>query len=85
MWHLPVGICGALVGAALFPAVYALVRFTITKEPGPYNLDPKGIHNAFEPFLSKYLRISEFVVGLAAGSIVLLVGSHDSSLLARYF
>jgi hypothetical protein len=46
-----------------------------TREHEAYNLDPKGKWNAFEPFLTKYLRISEFIIGLATGSIVLLVGS----------
>jgi hypothetical protein len=40
-----------------------------------YNLDPKAKENAFEPFLQKYIRAAEFVIGLATGSIVLLVGS----------
>jgi len=40
-----------------------------------YNLDPKGKEGAFEPLLQKYLRLAEFMIGLATGSIVLLVGS----------
>jgi hypothetical protein len=66
---------GLLVGLAIFVVVWLLVRYTIARSPGPYNLDPKGVHGAFEPFLTKYLRMGEFVVGLAAGSIVLLIGS----------
>jgi len=30
---------------------------------------------AFEPFLAKYIRVAEYVIGLATGSIILLVGS----------
>lgn len=70
-----IGTHGALVGFAISPAIALLVRFTIAREWEEYNLDPKGVPGAFEPFLAKYLRISEFIVGLAAGSIVLLVGS----------
>jgi hypothetical protein len=59
----------------MFFAIVAVLRCTITRNPGTYDLDPKGIHGAFEPFLTKYLRIGEFIVGLASGSIVLLIGS----------
>ena len=73
MWHLPPGLMGVIVGAAIFlllgPGVY------LTRERGPFNLDHQDKPGAFEPFLQKYLRASEFVVGLATGSIVLLVGS----------
>jgi len=47
----------------------------IAKEHESYNLDPMAVPNAFEPFLAKYIRAAEFIVGLATGSIVLLVGS----------
>jgi hypothetical protein len=40
-----------------------------------YNLDPQGRPGAFEPFLQKYLHLAEFIIGIATGSIVLLVGS----------
>ncbi len=30
---------------------------------------------AFDPFLTRYIRIAEFIIGLSTGSIVLLVGS----------
>lgn len=46
-----------------------------TKEFESYDLDPKAKAGAFEPFLVKYIRVSEFIIGLATGSIVLLVGS----------
>jgi hypothetical protein len=75
MYHLPPGISGLLVGFATFLAIGITIRFTIVREPGPFNLDPQGTPGAFEPFLVKYLRVAEFIVGLAAGSIVLLLGS----------
>jgi hypothetical protein len=46
-----------------------------TKKGRNFNLDPGGVRGAFDPFLAKYLRLGEFMIGLATGSIVLLVGS----------
>jgi hypothetical protein len=46
-----------------------------TKQSESYDLDPMGVAGAFEPILGRYVRLAEFVVGLATGSIVLLVGS----------
>jgi hypothetical protein len=40
-----------------------------------YNLDPQGRPGAFEPLLQKYLHLAEFTIGLATGSIVLIVGA----------
>jgi hypothetical protein len=88
MCHLPAGISGLLVGFASFIAIGLLVRLTITREAGPYNLDPQGTPHAFEPFLVKYLRLGEFIVGLAAGSIVLLLSSaalHSGGTLPPYY
>ena len=42
---------------------------------GNYNLDPQGRPGTFEPLLQKYLHLAEFIIGLATGSIVLLIGS----------
>lgn len=75
MLPLRPGISGLLVGLSIFIAIGLLVRFTITRERGNRNLDPKGVAGAFEPFLAKYLRLGELIVGLAAGSIVLILGS----------
>ena len=38
-------------------------------------MDPEEKVGTFEPFLARYIRAAEFIVGLATGSIVLLVGS----------
>jgi hypothetical protein len=73
MWHLHPGVGGLLIGIAVFLAIGLPVYLTL--RPGPFNLDPQGTPGAFEPFLTKYLRMGEFIVGLAAGSIVLLLGS----------
>jgi hypothetical protein len=73
MPHLPPGLSGAITGVGIFLAIGALAYFT--RGPGPFNLDPQNRPGAFEPFLAKYVRASEYVIGLATGSIVLLVGS----------
>lgn len=67
------GFSGALLGLLIFPCFYSILYFT--KEFEAYNLDPQGKAGAFEPFLVKYIRLSEFMIGLATGSIVLLIGS----------
>ena len=59
-------VCGVLIG------VWTISR---SMKKGNYNLDPQGKAGAFEPLLQKYLRLAEFTIGLATGSIVLLVGS----------
>ena len=59
---------------ASFGAHIGIITYT-AKEKGPFNLDPKGKENAFEPILAKYLKIGETLIGLASASIVLLVGS----------
>ena len=46
-----------------------------TKKFSAYNLDPQAKPGAFEPLLQKYLHLAEFTIGLATGSIVLLIGS----------
>jgi hypothetical protein len=73
MWHPFPGFTGLMVG----PMVLAVVGFIsyLTKKHDAYDLDPKARPGAFEPLLLKYIRAAEFVIGLATGSIVLLVGS----------
>lgn len=73
MVHFAPGINGLLVGLAILVAIWALAY--LSRGPGPFNFDPKGTPGAFEPFLAKYIRMAEFIIGLATGSIVLLVGS----------
>jgi hypothetical protein len=52
------------------------VCYSMRRKPGYYyNLDPLGKPGAFEPLLQKYLHLAEFTIGLATGSIVLLIGS----------
>jgi hypothetical protein len=73
MWHPFPGFSGALLGPILFAAI-GIASYR-TKKHTSYNLDPQGVKGTFEPFLVKYIRLSEFIIGLATGSIVLLVGS----------
>lgn len=75
MHHVPPGIPGLIVGLVVFPLLGFPIYSSLAE--GPFNLDPQDKWNAFEPFLSKYLRLEEFIVGLATGSIVLLVGSSS--------
>jgi hypothetical protein len=62
-----------ILGIVILLGIGAASYFT--KEFESYNLDPRARPGAFEPFLLKYIRVSEFIIGLATGSIVLLVGS----------
>lgn len=75
MPHLFPGFSGIVLGALMFLAIGASSYFTKGHEA--YDLDPKDKPGTFEPFLAKYLRLSEFIIGLATGSIVLLVGSSS--------
>jgi len=73
MFRAPPGTSGLLVGVSIFVLIGALVY--LTREPGPIDLDPRGKVGAFEPFLAKYIRATEFIIGLATGPIVFLIGS----------
>jgi len=73
MFHPIPGFSGLLLGPLVFLGVGAVSYFT--KKYEAYNLDPQDKPGAFEPFLAKYIRTAEFIIGLATGSIVLLVGS----------
>ena len=59
----------------VIPAVIWAIRYLPRRKFTAYNIDPQGKPGAFEPLLQKYLRLGEFMIGLATGSIVLLVGS----------
>jgi len=73
MWHPFPGFSGAALGLLILGGIFAASYFT--KEFESYNLDPRAKPGAFEPLLAKYIRAAEFIIGLATGSIVLLVGS----------
>jgi hypothetical protein len=71
--HLPPGFSGSVAGIVFALTIFPWAYYH--KEHEAYNLDPKALPGAFEPILAKYLRAAEFAIGLATGSIVLLVGS----------
>ncbi len=65
-----------------------LVVCMSTQQFTAFAFDAQGEKGAFEKLLPIYLRVAEFVLGLAAGSIVLLVGSsafHAGGHLPWYF
>src|SRR5690348_16903190 len=64
---------GLILGPTMFLCLGLVIY--LAKKHETYNLDPGDRPGAFEPFLVKYIRAAEFLVGLATGSIVLLVGS----------
>ena len=63
---LVVLVVALVVGVAVFKLSYRYQAFTF---------EPRGVHGSFEPIISRYFRLAEFTIGLASGSIVLLVGS----------
>ena len=73
MFHPFPGFSGVVLGAAIFVVIFLFSYYT--KKFQAYNFDPQGKPGAFEPFMTRYLRLAEFIIGLATGSIVLLVGS----------
>jgi len=73
MWHPFTGFSGVVIGPLILTGLWTVSY--LTKQFESYHLDPKGKPGAFEPLLTKYIRAAEFIIGLATGSIVLLVGS----------
>jgi len=74
MRYVPPGTGGICVGLGLF----LLVRYIADKrtpQGGPFTFEPGGVRGTFEPRLANYIRAVEYLLGLATGSIVLLVGS----------
>jgi hypothetical protein len=62
-----------ITGSLIPPALWCVAFYT--KKDVNFYLDANGKEGAFEPFLAKYLKLAEIMIGLATGSIVLLVGS----------
>jgi hypothetical protein len=74
MRYVPPGTAGFCVGLGLF----LLVRYIADKrtaQSGTFTFEPRGVPGTFEPRLANYVRAVEYLLGLATGSIVLLVGS----------
>ena len=68
------GVSGVLTVAGI-AACFWLIIHGISRRYSAFTFEPQGKAGAFEPVLTRYLRLAEFVIGLASGSIVLLVGS----------
>jgi len=72
------GLWGIVTGVSVFLSLW-LIGWLFLKGD-TFDMDAKGKEGAFESRLSNYLDIAKFVLGLASGSVVLLVGSttfHD--------
>ena len=70
------GFPGVATAVGLFAVIWLLVY--LKSKGKPIVFDPGGKHGEFgKRLLPMYLDITKFVLGLAAGSIVLLVGSSN--------
>jgi len=87
MRYVPPGTTGCIVSLAVFLLIRNLADKRTAQE-GPFTFEPGGVPGAFEPRLANYIRAVEFLLGLATGSIVLLVGSsaiHPNGILPWVF
>ena len=73
MWHPFPGFSGSLTSIGILAGMWFFRR--ATKKFPAYNLGPGGDPHAYEPIINRYIRLSEFMIGAASGSIVLIVGS----------
>lgn len=79
-WMFP-GLPGIATAVGLFALIWIVVY--LQGKGKPVVFDPGGKHGEFgKKLLPLYLDITKFVLGLAAGSIVLLVGSQNFSSLS---
>ena len=58
---------------SLLPVIWLLAWLREKEEA--FHFDAQGEKGAFEKLLAHYLDVAKFIIGLASGSIVLLVGS----------
>jgi hypothetical protein len=75
MFHLFTGFYGIAVGVVVLAIVWLLAWWRLKSKGSSFDFDSLGEKGAFEKLHTIYLDIAKFVLGLAAGSIVLLVGS----------
>jgi hypothetical protein len=76
-----------MVGTSTLIVTWLIVCLRTAHAPS-FEFDAQGEKGAFEKLLPIYLRLAEFILGLAAGSIVLLVGSsafHSGGRLPWFF
>jgi hypothetical protein len=65
-------------GGCLSAGIYLIIRYLAhkkTSKSGNFTFEPKNQPGSFEPRLANYIRAVEYLLGLATGSIVLLIGS----------
>lgn len=65
----------AIISVPIVVILVWTISYSVRRKIKSYNHDPQGRPGAFEPFLQKYLRLAEFMIGLATGGIILIVGS----------
>src|SRR5437868_6077797 len=65
------GVRGLLTAVGIFLVLYIWECFAIPRDT--YQFEPRGA-GSFEPSLARYSRLTEFIVSLATGSIVVLAG-----------
>lgn len=75
MAHLFPGFSGAVCVTSFGMIVWINRRRSRTS--ATYNLGPGGNPREYEPILARYIHFAEFMIGLATGSIVLIVGSSS--------
>jgi hypothetical protein len=75
MCNIFTGFCGLVVGVVVFLIVWLVAYLSVRRRGDLFDFDAGGESGEFEKLLTTYLDISKFIVGLASGSIVLLVGS----------
>jgi hypothetical protein len=66
------GVPGCLAAVGIFVILYIVAHLAI--QPGSFTFEPRG-PGSFEPILTRYTRLTELIISLATGSIVLLGGS----------
>jgi len=70
------GFPGIVTALALFTIVWLIVW--LRTKSSPFSFDPEGAEGEFgKGLLPIYLDITKLILGIAAGSIVLLVGSSN--------
>jgi hypothetical protein len=67
----PIRFLGVEVGVGVFAVIWCIVWWRTPK--GDFTFEP--VDGFFDKLLPVYLEIAKFVMGLAAGGIVLVVGS----------
>jgi hypothetical protein len=75
MCNLFIGFCGVLVGVVVLIIMWLIAGLMVSKRGKSFEMDAGGQPGEFEKRLAIYLDIFKFMLGLASGSIVLLVGS----------